>query len=170
MLRRSPMFTRAMRDANRDGTKTQTRRPVKRPERLDGLMLAGEEPDWAPYGKPGDIWAMAEPLMADQYGNARYADDGPFAGYVLCGDTIPNLTPREQWQRVAPWQWKRPTLTSSQMPIWAARTFLMITGLRIERVQDISEADAVAGNPWVWAYTYRHATADEVAAAREEAR
>lgn len=64
------------------------------------------------------------------------------------------------------------------MPKWAARTWLEVTGVRAERLQDISEADAIAegfaskfhfvlcwesingpgswaANPWVWVYEFR---------------
>jgi len=93
------------------------------------------------------------------------------------------------------WSWKRDYLTSMQMPTAYARTYRMITDVRAERVQDISEADALAesvpgpgflnatdsfrslwdsiylkdghgwdANDWVFAYTWRDATADEVEA------
>ncbi len=212
MLRRSPMFNAAMRAANRDGTKTQWRGPVTVPwhkgKRVkpyppyytdcDGVLMCSDEyGDWHkaiewlthPYGRPGDVWAMAEPLE-EAMGLIYYADGGGLY-----------LRPCDKGML---WQWERNKLSSAQMPIWAARMFKMIADVRIEHVQDISEADAIAegmqavgpaaltdrgsfiqcwdsiygekpgldwaSNPWAWVYSYRDATPDEVAEARRDER
>jgi hypothetical protein len=42
------------------------------------------------------------------------------------------------------WQWKRKALPSIHMPRWASRLTLMVDGIKIERLQDISEDDARA--------------------------
>lgn len=42
------------------------------------------------------------------------------------------------------WQWQRDTLSPLHMPKWAARLWLEITEIRVERLQAISNADALA--------------------------
>ena len=150
MIRRSPPSTKALRDAIRTGKKTQTRWPIKPdPKRVlaqyaDGSILTArlfkgdDQTIKPPYGVPGDVWAMAEPIKSANpracqcvMTRAVYSDDGAFV--MIDGE--------KAWY---PPHWKLNAVTSSQMPTWAARDFKLITDVRIERVQDISEADAVA--------------------------
>lgn len=148
------------------GTKTQTRRIVKpQPERRHieqvGSMLGFKKRHgdgfwlWpnakerilaeCPYGQPGDrLWVRetwAGPLVpAGQWEESdspaeferpefcRYAADGGPAPEFLDADEIM----RQRWT------------PSIHMPRWASRITLEITGVRVERLQDISEADAIA--------------------------
>jgi len=47
---------------------------------------------------------------------------------------------RTDWERSKPGRW----MPASTMPRWASRMTLIISDVRIERLQDISEADAIA--------------------------
>ena len=82
------------------------------------------------YGKPGDrlwvreAWAYGVHAMA-----AARDEDGPFV-YAADGTTQGRLCDR--W---------RPSI---HMPRHASRLLLEIVGVRVERLQDISEADAIA--------------------------
>ena len=149
---RMPPFTRENRDLVRSGVKTQTRRVMKpQPEwpfygpevytscAVDrfGDMIPGKEvfgiygDDWGlkcPYGRPGDIRVMCEPLHRCLTKNICY--ENPL-GEIIDG-------------RKAVWQWKRDTLSSMFMPTWAGRTLVRYIDIRAERLQDISEEDAIA--------------------------
>jgi len=112
-----------------------------------------------PYGRPGDrLWVRETfRLLYDGYGD-RYS--------LLYGDTTerafaPNdaatdLIGREKWQPVTgddqhAGRWRSPI----HMPRWASRLTLEVTGVRVERVQDISDDDAKAeGCPAPAGYTY----------------
>jgi len=206
-LLRSPIFQRWARDAIRAGNKMQTRR-VAKPQPAPEFLARGVVavvPQWpaqdgvrwfmadglselrrSPHGRPGDVWGLREPLVRGYADIVQYADDDE----NVYRETSTGASTLEAWQ------WKRDTLTSLFMPLWAARTFRTITDVHVERVQDISEADAIAegladaqyhpnpfaevwdringkkpgcawaDNPWNFVYTFRPATADEVESAK----
>lgn len=145
--------------------KTQTRRVVKpRKDKSLGCELApceiaGEVNNGdftnCPYGRPGvnnlwvrETWAW---WPADESGKREY-------GLIYRADV-------DDWEcRMFRW---RP---STHMSRWASRITLEITGVRVERLQEISEEDAWAegvqdwmgkGTPWkgVLAYASVHAYA-----------
>jgi hypothetical protein len=133
------------------GTKTQTRRVVKpqphdpaegvyaAPSMIHGTgsytqdhMLAdGFDGGTCPYGQPGErlwvreTWAYGVHAMA-----AKSDDDGPYVYAATNHGTQGRLCDR--W---------RPSI---HMPRAASRITLEITSVRVERLQDISEADAIA--------------------------
>jgi hypothetical protein len=135
------------------GTKTQTRRAVKPYGRDDGFCIMETENRglWpyrsddgescfitidgylnevalrCPHGVPGDrLWVRETHLIVGGKDSAdprvvyRASNDGPDA-------------------------WISPSWAPSiHMPRWASRLTLEITGVRVERLQNISEADAMA--------------------------
>lgn len=185
MKERPILFNGAMVRALLAGTKTQTRRVVKpQPRRVDGGVPFGDAPAWAhaepgsammrcPYGKPGDWLWVRESWKHIEGGNVYDAAGGvmdSFEPETLYRASRPNY----------PGQWK----PSIHMPRWASRITLEITSVRVERLQDISEADAIAegvytdpaspaydayaqlwdeingpgswaANPWVWVLEFR---------------
>jgi hypothetical protein len=133
-----------------DGRKTQTRERIDpAPQMITGKRSAPWEGDPAalmqlleqsgkrcPYGQPGDrIWVReawahdAETLdqcrasLEDAMGSRSY---GP---YYRATESAPDTL---RW---------RPSI---QMPRWASRILLEIVSVRVERLTDISEADAIA--------------------------
>lgn len=140
------------------GTKTQTRRIVKarsdrdmgprcvlRPHELAGEVNGGNYHN-SPYGQPGDrLWVRETfiqgwPLVdgvADQFD-----EDGaekPITTWYRA--TSPGLTwSDEDGGRHEPPKWR----PSVHMPRAASRITLEITGIRVERLQSISNADAIA--------------------------
>lgn len=128
------------------GRKTQTRRLVKTPERLDGVMLAGEEGEWCPYGQPGgtlwvrETWRPAARLATEYLVEYR-------AGGELTRDAGIDGVAGDLDAAISEPRWRSPI----HMPRWAARLFLRVEGVRIERLQEISEADAKAEgfDPWL---------------------
>ena len=146
-LRRSPIFQRWGRSAIRAGKKTQTRRIAKLSDPT-GTYACRDDDSWPMtaddlgdysrdhprHGRPGDVWGLREPLVRGYADIVQYADDDE----NVYRETSTGASTLEAWQ------WKRDTLTSLFMPLWAARTFRTITDVRVERVQDISGADAIA--------------------------
>lgn len=145
MRERPILFSAPMVRAILDGTKTQTRQVVKpQPVRI-GVNAVMHEP--CPYGQLGDrlwvreAWADLTATHGQRW-ERRNAETGlyergvhPFAWYRADGDQPDaggGTTPPERW---------RPSI---HMPRWASRISLEVTGLRVERLQDISEADAIA--------------------------
>jgi hypothetical protein len=130
-------FSGPMVKAILDGSKTQTRRVVKQDR--DGLLDCKPTPAWdafwqcvaCPYGKPGDrLWVRETFGIDDEDGAVLYFADPDTAQNAeharICEDRYPRRRP------------------SIHMPRWASRILLEITDVRVERVQDISEADAQA--------------------------
>lgn len=112
------------------GTKTQTRRIIKPewwncldPEDEDDRTKAVKQ---CPYGTVGDRLYVKEGLERRDMG-VRYRRDKVT---VAKGEYA--------------WEWQRDTLSPMHMPKWAARLWMELTDVRVERVQDISEEDAKA--------------------------
>ena len=158
---RMPPFIPRLRQAIREERKTQTRRVIKDqpPEEWepshycelykkedDEFVFKNGDPvpyGWGvcdadgeygikcPYGKPGDVRCMTEPLIRGDDGNAYYQDDGKPVVSLIDGKPLK-------------WRWKVRVLSSLFMPSEAARTFTKYKSIRVELVQDISEEDAIA--------------------------
>jgi hypothetical protein len=169
MKERPILFSGEMVRAILEGRKTQTRRVVKpQPEWLPevkkveacsgffwpigsmgqqcGLPLFKN-----PYGQPGDrLWVRETwaPFYLDGTGMCKYIDpeEANAARYRATPEIIvayPRNTAigwRELVNRYMENRWH----PSIHMPRWASRITLEITGVRVERLQDISEGDARA--------------------------
>lgn len=134
------IFNSEMVRAILDGRKTQTRRVIK-PQFFDltgsddfGIMTVDN--DWnkkyikCPYGQPGDrLWVRE-----------KFRVERPFTGDVDYDFTHQNIfyyaTDNEKYRDKDKWK------PSIHMPRTASRITLEITNIRVERLQDISEADA----------------------------
>jgi len=146
------LFSGPMVRAILDGRKTQTRRIVKHRENRwecsDDGLTGKVWPFWpcyvygepepiempCPYGVAGDrlwvreAWAVV-PHVTDNGPKHRAKGDGT------------GVTWRADWNaNPSGFKWK----PSIHMPRWASRITLEITGVRVERLDDISEADAIA--------------------------
>lgn len=94
------------------------------------------------YGHSGDLLWVRETTEADEQTHdtialSRYVADGESVLYSGCADPEFNGS-------VAHWDYHQDTRPSIHMPRWASRLTLRITDVRVERLQEISEADAKA--------------------------
>jgi hypothetical protein len=141
------------------GKKTQTRRIARNVSTVvDGVPREGitkstvpagtvGESVSCPYGLPGDrlwvreTWAAADSMYGEEKDTpqtiAYYADA---SAVVFDGACRPHRV-----HDVNAWNWsrlrKRPSI---YMPRWASRLTLEVTGVRVERLQDIGPRDSVA--------------------------
>lgn len=129
MIKERPIiFSSPMVRAILDGRKTQTRRVIK--EKL--MRGEGAHVNNCPYGKPGDrlwvreTWSKAKSPMSSE---VFYRADGEPKGKQY---------PLSFVERESRW---RPSI---HMPRWASRILLEVTNVRVERLHDISEEDAIA--------------------------
>ena len=143
------LFSAPMIRALLDGRKTQTRRELK----LRGHKSFSE---FGPSTTQGYDWHFRRP---DAAWCDHRADDLPlhfvigdrlyvretFAYWPLVGEHAPidgctyRATDDEDWEgRMFDW------IPSIHMPRWASRLTLTVTDVRVQRLQDISEADALA--------------------------
>jgi hypothetical protein len=151
-----------------DGRKTQTRRVVK-PEWwrcLDPDDATDRESAVAmcPYGVPGDrlwvreAWRTSEKL--DKSNATEIAAKCADAGYRAPWSPIEYLVDGERRNWTGP-EWGSPGRVRSSrfMPRWASRLTLEVVSVRVERVRDISEYDALAEGVSGWVYDERCETA-----------
>lgn len=157
MKERPILFSAPMVRAILNGTKTQTRRAIKPVGNDGGFVLTArnsdnalwpfrshdgescfhirrerdgeyldETPHKCPYGPPGDrLWVRETFLKADK----RAPGLPP---WVYAADYTDGNRPQTRW---------KPSL---HMPRCASRIALEITGVRVERLQEISETNAIA--------------------------
>jgi hypothetical protein len=151
MTERPIIFSAPMVRAILAGTKTQTRRvmrdqPCKLLDynrgalsiRVRGAVYQAFSPEFppvrCPYGQPGDrLWVREAWSRDEEDGSLFYRAD------VGTGNEA------DDWQRniddgASGYRWK----PSIHMPRWASRILLEVTCVRVERLHDISEADANA--------------------------
>lgn len=159
MRERPILFSAAMVRAILDGRKTQTRRVVK-PQYVQGPwsvrpsaapQFAGHSHDWwlpdatmpaaafpkCPYGRSGDRLWVRETLSATHLGLEYAADSAAVAGEHA--DAL-----NDRYARNPPFELEPRSIPAIHMPRWASRILLEIADVRVERLQNISEADAIA--------------------------
>lgn len=155
MKERPILFSAPMVRAVLDGRKTVTRRPVKGLKTDNPVTTAADATPmtccWdyggpvirCPYGQPGDrLWVREtwycdhSEVMRGPYLKPDDLDIGEARADGTLVYSADGLTPYEADQPV----WK----PSIHMPRWACRILLEITDVRVERLQDISEAQAQA--------------------------
>lgn len=132
MKERPILFSAPMVRAILDGRKTQTRRIAKDPV-IGEIVKAGGNPGYrlCQYGQPGDrlwvreTWARNNNQLSDTHSDTSIA-------YRADGETRAQDNGTD-----LPW---RPSI---HMPRRASRILLEVTGVRVERLQDISEEDAI---------------------------
>lgn len=142
-----------------DGRKTQTRRIVKPQPVVTDQEAAILPAAWdagfinvaCPYGAPGDRLWVRETFYAWGRWETRFSakkgrDEWHFIDMTLeCerqyryAADIGDNGPRDRGGVIPTW-WKRPSIF---MPHHASRITLEVAGVRVERLQDISEADAL---------------------------
>lgn len=157
MSERPILFSGEMVRAILDGTKTQTRRLIKpQPEPLSQHlpMPVGEIRKWTRAAKKRGhkiIDARAQVLRprcpyGEGSGNRLWvretwqSDDHGRVAYKASEDTWPTHTRVTDGSGWVNWRW-RPSI---HMPRLASRITLEVTGVRVERLQDIGEDDAKA--------------------------
>lgn len=156
MTDRPILFSAPMVRALLAGTKTQTRRILKPlPNRtvfFDALK-AGLNQHQSPRFASGDrLWVKEKYLPDPPADDPAWHDNVcTFVEWSGCGSKVSDVPPclrqPEHAIYAADPKWEdyemrwRPSI---HMPRWASRLTLMVTDVRVQRLQDISEADAIA--------------------------
>ena len=138
------LFSGPMVSALLDGRKTQTRRVVKPPRGYEMPSDPLDEGDIGDlvqacrYGRAGDrlwvreTWAHVPATAYRCSDGVQQTNDPTSAGMAAVYAA--------GWERSAPGRWK----PSIHMPRWACRLVLEIADVRVQRLHDISEDDAIA--------------------------
>jgi hypothetical protein len=170
------LFSGPMVRAILEGTKTQTRRIVKPqpPAWIDefgytaftpkghisgrgywrgvpGDEGPGEKFFRSQYGIPGDrLWVRETHAIVPATAYSLSRDNGEQLAHRTSPDGDEWAVYHEGWDRCRPGRW-RPSI---HMHRWASRITLQVTGVRVERLQEITEDDAAAeGAPSMAAVT-----------------
>lgn len=114
------IFSTPMVKAILEGRKTQTRRIVKTLHEHKYYI------DKSPYGQPGDLLWIRERFETETDGKVKF-----YAGNI-------EVENNKSYERLTKWK------PSIHMPKAAARIWLKITSVKVERLQDISDEDAIA--------------------------
>jgi hypothetical protein len=151
-----------------DGTKTQLRLPM-RPQPIHrvveglahvtiGMDPAADGAIWydadgkspgrelrSPFGRIGDMLSVREtwqPYIEElDDGVTHYIRYRAGDLWQEMGEELDDWFDQDQWDNFMEHEGWRP---STQMPAWASRLTLLVLDVRVERLQDISEADAQA--------------------------
>lgn len=147
------LFKSEMVRAILDGKKTQTRRVIKpQPEIIKGNpnilsnTAQGILKTRCPYGYPGDnLWVRETWRPLEGYEDIKPSDIPEGEPIVYLRDCLQHPEkypiynqPYEKTYDCSPWK------PSIFMPRWASRIDLSTKDIRVEKVQDISEEDAIA--------------------------
>lgn len=167
MKKRPILFSTPMVRAILDGRKTQTRRVIDVPESTTSIEWVdcaetcpqGSYTGWVvkcdapmllprkcPYGVPGDVLWVRETWIEKAWTDSECrkvgcqdAPEHPDKSYLGSRlRAIHKASFQTLYGDVGRW---RPSI---HMPFWACRLFLRVTDVRVERVQEISEADAIS--------------------------
>lgn len=144
------LFSVEMVRAILDGRKTQTRRPIKQLEQwmidFDGKKYSYQDE----YGDHHNVMMLCpykirdRLLVRESHSFTQCLNySGDDVDYVTChyaaGGSKTVYPPDERWGFEGGRKY-----SCMHMPRWASRITLEITGVRVERVQDITKADALA--------------------------
>ena len=180
------IFNAEMVKAILERRKTQTRRPVK-PHKP-----SNDPWKFSPFGKPADVLWVRETVRLCEFGTCIPMRDEDNYNYVKVSYNRTNeeklRVPCSEWEKWRKYAFKRSDdldkkavfVPSIHMPRWACRTTLKVKRVWVERVQDISDEDAIAEgvpkcdtpqkqfkilwnsiygtwdeNPWVWACEFK---------------
>ncbi|MDE2105538.1 MAG: hypothetical protein KGL39_50390 [Patescibacteria group bacterium] len=172
MKERPILFKAEMVRAILEGCKTQTRRIAKVPEDAERVSYwappsgrsqlgwadpgvnwwneRGNHLDPCPYGQIGDQLWVRETCRAEELQYAGWEDGVRYLADNAWRVIENTSEAADKWHDLASYGMKKSglpecrTVPAIHMPRWASRIQLEITGVRVERLQDISEADAMA--------------------------
>ncbi len=145
MTDRPIIFSAPMVRALLAGSKTQTRRLATSPLRKCGVgdRLYARERCW--------IWGRWRKDGLNKAGRQRWRFVASSPRTVIFDQNHPQIG-RKDTPRETEMYWSRPSI---HMPRWASRLTLIVKGVKVEPLQSISEADAIAegwpgasGNVW----------------------
>ena len=174
MKERPILFSGEMVRAILDGRKTMTRRVIKPQPKLiepsnrwywekaldiNGHPLVDASRRWweyygtSPYGKPGDRLWVRETWQHFGNGSIGWEPVRSHVKYRSDGATLDRGewasfadAPKQRWWNTGKCPWSPSTF----MPRWASRLTLEVTGVRVERLQEITGADAIDKGTRCW--------------------